>query len=179
MPGTNAGTTIGASIGANLLITITPDLNPKTILKVNNFKITSQNYLQLGQLIFVDSLSPITFQASVYNEGNHITETKGTVTITKKQETLSVQGLLPQYVLSKNSRQLLNQNGSHIFIFKPNLLSFGRHQINIHVKSDSTNTQNSQDLIVVPIKIALGLLLLFFLLKFILKKNPKIVDIDS
>lgn len=176
LPTTNEGSQIGASIGANLLITITPELNPKTILRISSLKITNTSYFQIGQIIFVDSLSPIKFKYTATNEGNHLTESKGTVTISKGNETLSVQGILPQYILKNNTRQILDLYGNSEFTFQPNMLSIGRYKFNVHIKSDNTNSQNSQDIYIVPAKIILGSILALILIRFSLKIAPKKVD---
>ncbi len=142
LPTDTKGTIISASIGANLLLTITPEVDPKTILKVDNIKITSPN-IKIGRRVFVDSLTPITYELKASNIGNHITQSKGTTSITKKDEVLSLQGILPQYIISKNTRQLLNLDGGNTFKFTPNPLSFGWHNIKVNIKSDNTNSNNS------------------------------------
>ncbi|OGD82881.1 hypothetical protein A2572_03740 [Candidatus Collierbacteria bacterium RIFOXYD1_FULL_40_9] len=168
LPSQSKGTIVSASIGANLLVTITSELNPKTILKIDTIKITSP-HLKIGRKIFSDSLTTLTYQLFVSNTGNHVTETKGTTSISKNDIVLSVQKLLPQHVISKSNRQLLNSDGTQDFTFKPNTLSFGWHSIKTNIKTESTNSNNSTDIFIFPLKILLGLLLVLFLLKTILK----------
>ncbi len=177
LPADSKGTIISTSIGANILITITSEINPKTILKIDTIKITSPN-IKIGRRVFVDSLTPITYQVSATNIGNHITQTKGTSSITKKNEVLSVQGLLPQYVISKSSRQLLNIDGNPTFIFKPSTLSFGWHSIKTNIRSDNTNSTNSTDIFIFPLKLSIGLFISLFLLRTITRFTKKRVDTD-
>lgn len=177
LPADTKGTIISASIGANLLVTITSEVDPKTILKVDNIKITSPN-LKIGRRVFVDSLTPITYELKASNIGNHITQSKGTATITKKVEVLSVQGILPQYIISKNTRQLLNIDGGNTFKFTPNPLSFGWHNIKVNIKSDNTNSNNSVEFFIFPFKISLGLVIGLFLLRTVLQFSRKKVDTD-
>ncbi len=177
LPVESKGTIISASIGANILITITSELNPKTILKIDNIKITSPNF-KIGRNIFVDSLTPITYQISATNTGNHVTETKGTVNINKAGLILSTQGILPQYIISKNKRQLLDTNGNPTFTYKPNTLSFGWHNIKVNIKSDNTNSSNSVDIFIFPAKTLVGITTVLFLIMTILKTSKKKVDTD-
>lgn len=177
LPADTKGTIISASIGANLLATITPEVDPKTILKVDSIKITSPN-LKIGRRVYIDSLTPLTYELTASNIGNHITQTKGTTTITKKDEILSLQGLLPQYIISKNTRQLLNNDGGNTFNFTPHPLSYGWHKIKVNIKSENTNSSNSTDFFVFPFKISVGLLIGLFLLKTALQFSRKKVDTD-
>lgn len=177
LPADAKGTIISASIGANLLVTITSEVDPKTILKVDNIKITSPN-IKIGRRVYIDSLTPLTYELTASNIGNHITQTKGTTTITKKDEVLSLQGLLPQYIISKNTRQLLNNDGKNTFKFTPHPLSFGWHNIKVNIKSENTNSSNSIDFFVFPFKVSLGLFVGLFLLKTSLQFTRKKVDTD-
>ncbi len=177
LPTDTKGTIISASIGANLLVTITSEVDPKTILKVDNIKITSPN-IKIGRRVFVDSLTPITYELKASNIGNHITQSKGTTSIIKKDEVISLQGILPQYIISKNTRQLLNIDGGNTFKFTPNPLSFGWHNIKVNIKSDNTNSNNSVEFFIFPFKISIGLVIGLFLLKTVLQFSRKKVDID-
>ena len=178
LPGEIQGTSIGGSIGSNLLISVTPNLNPKTILKIENLKIISNSHLKIGQKIIADNLSPLKFQAEIANTGNHLAEIKGTATITKDSETISVMGVLPQYIISKNIRQILNNNGENIFSYQPSFLNFGTHKININIKSENANTNNSIEIIFVPFKIIIALIISLTIFKLILKRKATTVDKD-
>ncbi len=170
------GTQISASIGANMLISITSELNPKTILKVDNINITSGSYFKLGRRYFVDNLTPIRFKASVTNTGNHLTETKGLIRISKKNgEVVSVEETIPQYVISKNTRQLLSKNNQD-FSFNPGLRNMGPYLLSFEIKSDNSNTKNSIEIFFFPFKGFLGLVVLFIVLKIILGFRSKRID---
>ena len=173
LPGETPGTIISASIGSNLLLSVTQNINPKTILKINNLKIVSKNYLKIGQKIIADNLSPLDFQAEISNTGNHLAEIKGTATITKGQESLAVFGILPQYIISKNSRQILDSKGSDTFTYKPSVLNIGPHKININIKSENANTSNSLEIFFIPFKLIVALLVTFTIFRQIFKKKTE------
>ena len=177
LPSQSPNTSVSSTIGANLLISVTSELNPKTILKINNIQITSKNYLKLGKYIIVDSLSPLTFQISATNNGQFITETKGTISISKGIETTSIQGILPQYIIKKSTRQLLNLEGNTQFSFTPNPLTIGWYQINTHIKSDNTNSNNSTDIFILPGKLILALILAIVIIRLI-TKSRRTIDSD-
>lgn len=170
------GTIISASIGANLLVTTTQQADPKTIVKIDNIQIISPNHLKIGRRIYADSLTPLVFQITANNAGNHITETKGTVTVTKNEEVLSQQGILAQNIISKSTRQLLDKNGNKSFTFKPSMTSFGSHKINVHIKSENTNSSNSIEVFIFPAKLIIGLIIAIVLAKNIFKFSNKPVD---
>ncbi len=172
------GTSISTSIGANMLVTTTTYADPKTIVKIENIQVSSSSHLKIGRRIYADSLTPLTFTAQASNTGNHLTETKGTVTVTKGTETLSLTGILPQYLISKSSRQLLTATGSQFFTFKSNVLSFGWHQINFNIKSSNTNSTNSIEVFILPFKLIIGLVTTLFLARNIFKIQNKNVDKD-
>lgn len=160
------GTLISASIGANILVTITSDLNPSTLLKIDKIIPLSGSFLRLGSRYFADNLSPLTFSATALNNGLFITETKGTFKVLKKSIVLQLQGILPQYVLAKGSRLLINSEGDP-FSFSPSLSTIGPHTITIDIKSDNANTSNSIEIFFVPFKASLALFLSLFIIKII------------
>ena len=160
------GTLISASIGANILATITSDLNPTTLLKIDKIIPLSGSFLKLGSRYFADNLSPLTFSAIALNNGLFITETKGTFKVLKKSIVLQLQGILPQYVLAKGSRLLIGNDGNP-FSFSPSLSTIGTHTITIDIKSDNSNTSNSIEVFFLPFKASLALLLSLFIIKII------------
>lgn len=167
------GSQISATIGSNLLITITSDVNPPTILKVQNLIPTSGTFFKLGNTYLVDNISPVTFSAEIKNDGNFTAETKGVFRITtNKNNPVYLEGILPVYVISKNTRTLINTQGKN-FSFTPVLSQIGPHRASIEIITDNSNTTTSVDFIFLPIKALLGLLFSIILLNTILRLTQK------
>ncbi len=168
------GTSISASIGANLLISITANLNPNTILKIEKIIPTSGNFLKIGQRYFADNLTPLTFSATAINDGLFLTDTKGTFRVINKKssETLALKRILPQYVIAKSSRQLTNIDGKP-FTFTPALNTLGLHTINFDIKSENTNTSNSIEIFFFPFKAGFAIFISIFILKVIFSITTK------
>jgi hypothetical protein len=164
------GTLISATIGSNILVSVTSGLNPPTLLKINKFYPTSGNFIKIGRRYLADNLTPMTFTASAQNDGLFITETKGTFKVTKKADIIHLQGILPQYIISKNSRTLINTEGKP-FSFTPTLNNIGQHSLNIDIKSENSNTSNSIEIIFLPIKALLGLSVTLIILRIIFTKK--------
>lgn len=153
------GTTIRATIGANLLVTISSQAYPATILRIENFYPTEGSFIKVGNLNFADSITPLKFTATVKNEGNFTAETKGVFRVTtKNNRPVYLEGILPVNVIAKSRRQLFNTNGS-IFEFNPSLSQIGFHQIALEIKTDNSNTTGTIEIFFFPLKLALGLLL--------------------
>ncbi len=171
---------IGSSIGANLLISITPEINPNTILKIEKITITSGSFVKIGRRYYADNLTPITVTAIATNEGPSLTETKGTFKLTNKKnsEVLFLQGILPQYVISKSSRTLISSNEKPFF-FSPTLRIVGLHTLSFNVKSENTNTSNSIDIFFFPFKSGATIFISFVLLKIISKVTNKNQVVDN
>lgn len=173
LPVDTKGTIVSASIGSNLLVTVTSEANPKTIIKINNISITSP-HLKIGRNILADSLTAIVYELSVSNTGNHITETKGATSIHKGDFVMSVEKLLPQYIISKASRKLLSIDGNSSFTYQPSPLAFGWYSIKTNIKSDNTNSNNSVDIFIFPFKISAGIIIALFLLKTVIFSKKRV-----
>jgi len=167
------GTSVKATIGSNLLITISSSAFPDTILKIENFIPIKGTYLQLGNLYFVDSITPITFTATVYNEGSFTAETKGVFRVlTNKNKPVFLQGVLPVNVIAKSKRQIVNTNGLP-FEFSPSTGNIGSHQISLEIKTENSNTQTTINVFFFPLKLSLGLLLTIIIIFSIQKFTEK------
>jgi len=169
------GSQVSASIGSNILITISDKLNPSTLLKVVDFYPTGNNSLHLGRYYFFDNISPITFTASVKNDGDFLAETKGVFKISnQKNEPIYLEGILPSYVLSENSRKLMS-NHFQDFTFTPSLNQIGKYTVSIDIKTDNSNAENSIEIILIPIKLTTGIIagisVLIFITNLLKKKN--------
>ena len=153
------GTAVRATIGANLLITISSQAFPDTILRIEDFYPTEGSFINIGNLYFVDSITPLKFTATVKNEGNFTAETKGVFRVTtKNNKPVYLEGILPVNVIAKSRRQLLNTNGN-IFEFNPTLGQIGFHQIALEIKTDNSNTTGTIEIFFFPLKLSLGFLL--------------------
>ncbi len=173
LPNEQKGTQVSATIGANLLITITSEVDPKTITKIEKIYITSGNFLKIGRRFFIDNLSPFTIGAIATNNGNFLSEVKGTFKITRpNSEVVSVQGLQPVFLIAKSSRNLYNSDGK-LFIYTPNLNQIGTYNAQINIKTENTNSTNSIEIIFLPIKASLALIISLLTLKTIVSLTKK------
>lgn len=166
------GTLVSASIGTNILISITSSLNPPTLLKIVKIMPETGSFLKIGDQYIADSLTPITFSATVVNDGKFITDTKGLFKILKKSEPVYMQGILPQYVIAKASRELINLDGKP-FSFTPTLNTFGLYKISLEIRTDNANTSNSIDIIFLPFKACFALLISLIIIKIIFSLTKK------
>jgi hypothetical protein len=170
------GSVVSATIGSNLLITICSDLNPATLLRIENFVVTSGTYIKIGNTYFADNISPLSFSANIKNNGNYTAETKGLFRIvTKNDSPVFLDGILPVYVISKNSRKLLSQEGDS-FAFAPTLSQIGSYRAVLEIKTDNSNSTSSVDIIFIPLKALAGLIMSFIIVITIIsftKKNNK------
>lgn len=174
----NQGTLVSASIGANLLVTVTAEVNPNTILKIEKITPLTGDIIKIGRKYFADNLSPLTFSVTATNDGLFLTEAKGTLKIINKKnsEVLQLQGILPQYIIAKTSRQL-QSNDSRPFNFSPNLKVIGPHLVSVDIKTENTNTSNSVEIFFLPFKAGIAVLISLILLKIIFSISHKKVDI--
>ena len=176
-----SGSQISATIGSNLLITVNSELNPPTILKINHVAPISGTYFKLGNLYLVDNITPITFSASVKNDGNFTAESKGIFKISgRKDEPVYLEGILPVYLIAHTERELLNSSGKN-FSYTPNLGYIGPHKVILQIKTENSNAENSIDIFFFPFKISIGLILALAIISAIagLNKTVKHVAIDN
>lgn len=164
------GSLVSATIGANMLISITSDLNPATILKIEKIEPVTGSFVKISRQYLADNLSPISFTALVKNSGKFTTESKGLFRVTKNNQPIFLDGVLPQYIIAGSERKLLNSDGKD-FIYTPTISILGQHQISIVIKSENTNTENSIDIFFFPFKASAGLLLLTIILRLIFKSK--------
>lgn len=166
------GTSLRATIGSNLLITISSSAFPDTILKIEDFFPIEGTYLKIGNLYFVDSITPVKFTATAYNEGSFTAETKGVFRVSSNNKPVFMQGVLPINVIAKSKRQLTNTDG-HSFVFSPSIGNIGTHQISLEIKTENSNTQSTINVFFLPLKLFLGLLLTFIIIISIQKFTSK------
>lgn len=165
------GTSVRATIGSNLLITISSFAFPDTDLKVIDFIPTEGSFLKIGNMYFLDNITPTKFSASVKNEGSFAAETKGVFRITTgNNKPVFLEGILPVNVIAKSQRQLLNTSGS-LFDFTPSLSNIGPHQVALEIKTDNSNTQSTINIFFFPLKLSIGLILTLIIIITIVKNT--------
>ncbi|HSV94689.1 MAG TPA: hypothetical protein VLH94_01770 [Spirochaetia bacterium] len=174
------GSSIRATLGSNLLITINDQAYPDTILKIENFYPLDNNYLKVGNLYFVDSITPIKFTALVSNEGNFSAETKGVFRVsTSNNKPIYLDGVLPVNVIAKSRRAILSIDGNN-FEYTPSLSNIGPHQITLEIKTDNSNTSTTIEVFFFPLKLSLGLFLTLLIIVSVLvitsKSSRKSID---
>lgn len=167
------GSVVSATIGSNILVTICSDLNPSTILKIENFVPTSEILFKIGNTYFADNISPIMFSGQVKNDGSFTAETKGVFKIsTKNDSPVYLDGILPVYAISKNNRNLINTQGN-TFTYLPSISQIGYYKASLEIKTDNSNTSSSLDIIFLPIKATIGLLFSLFILSTVIRVTRK------
>lgn len=152
------GSDIKASIASNMLITVSSQLSPATVLKVIEFAPKSGSYLRIGNVYITDNITPLTFEAIAKNDGDFTAETKGIFKIQKgDKEPVHLQSILPQYVLGKGERKLINGDDKD-FNYTPSVGVIGFYQARIEIHTDNANTTSQIDIVFLPIKIFFGFL---------------------
>lgn len=175
------GTSVRATIGSNLLITISSRAFPDTDLKVIDFYPTEGTVIKIGNLYFMDSITPTIFSASIKNEGSFAAETKGVFRITTgSNKPVYLEGILPVNVIAKSQRQLFNTSGT-LFDYTPSLSNIGPHQATLEIKTDNSNTQSTINIFFFPLKLSFGLLLSLIIIITIVKNisNPTKESVDN
>lgn len=167
------GTSIRATIGSNMLITVSSQAFSDTILKIENFFPLEGTYLKIGNLYFVDNITPLKFTATVINEGGFAAQTKGVFRVTTpKNKPVHLEGILPVNVIAKSTRRLVNIDGTD-FELLPSLSNIGSHELTLEIKTDNSNTQSTINVFFFPLKLCLGLFLTLFIVKSISKFTEK------
>ncbi|HAI22453.1 TPA: hypothetical protein DCP77_01100 [Candidatus Collierbacteria bacterium] len=167
------GSALRATIGSNLLITVSSQAYPDTILRIEGFYPAKGTVIKIGELYFADSITPLKFTATVNNEGSFTAETKGVFRVTSgKGKPVYLEGILPVNVIAKSQRQLLNTNGNS-FEFSPSLSNIGSHQLSLEIKTDNSNTTSTINIIFFPLKLSLGLLISLLLIISIVRVTSK------
>lgn len=166
------GSSVRGTIGSNLLITVSSQAFPDTNLIIENFYPTEGTMFKIGNLYFVDSITPIKFTATVKNDGNFAAETKGVLRITTRNKPVYLDGILPVNVIAKSQRILQNTKGQN-FEFIPSLGNVGNHQISLEIKTDNSNTTSTINVFLFPLKLSLGLIASLIIVYLIVKITAK------
>lgn len=165
------GSLVSATTGSNLLITISSEAFPPTILRIEDLVPHDGLIVKIGNYYFADNITSLSFSASVQNMGNFTAETKGLFRVARRTgEPAYLEGILPVNVLSKTKRILLNSTGLP-FTFTPNLGILGPYRVSLIIKTENANAENSLNLIFVPLKLSLGLFVALFIIGTIIKQN--------
>ena len=150
------GSSVKASIASNLLITVSTQLSPATVLKITDFNPETGSFLKLGNFYIIDNITPLTFNALVKNDGDFTAETKGIFKIQHGDaDPIELQSILPQYVIAKNFRKLVNGQDKD-FNFTPSVTQIGYFQAKLEIHSDNANTNSQINIVFLPIKILFG-----------------------
>jgi hypothetical protein len=167
------GTAVSDTIGSNMLITISSELNPATILKVDRLFPEKGLFFKLGRFYIADNITPLSFSTRVRNDGYFTAVTKGIFKIANKQDIpIYLDGLQPLYVISKTNRALLNTHNKP-FEYIPTVGQIGIYKAVVEIKTDNSNTSNSIEIIFIPFKVGLGVLLALIILWTIIKITRK------
>lgn len=170
---TYQGTTLRATIGSNLLVTISNQAFPDTVLRIEDFNPTEGTFMKIGNLYFVDSITPVKFTATVKNEGNFTADTRGVFRIsTGKDKPVYLEGVLSVNVIGKSKRLLLNTSGS-AFEFTPSMSHIGQYRVSMEIKTENSNTISTINVFFFPLKISLALIITLLVLITIIKTASK------
>ncbi len=172
------GSQVSATIGANLLITIHSDINPPTILKIKGLVPQSGSFFKIGRYYFADNITPITFSASVKNDGNYTSETRGIFRVTNNHDVpVYLDGILPVYVISNTQRTLVNIDGRN-FSFTPNLSQIGFYKAVLQINTENSHAENASDIFFFPFKILSGLIFASIFLSVIIRTTKMKSSVD-
>ncbi len=167
------GSSLTASIGSNLLITVSTQLSPATILKITDFSPQPGSYIQIGDTYILDNITPVTFFANAVNDGDFTAESKGLFKIQSfSGNPVQLQSVLPQYIIAGSQRKLINGD-SEDFNFTPSIGLIGGFQAQIEIHSDNVNTSSQINLIFLPLKALFGLAVGLSLLLIIINLSFK------
>lgn len=161
-------TGISASLGANLLLTVTSTADPHSISQIKELLPQSSLMFKIGSTFFLDNLTPVSFKATLKNQGSHLIETHGLFEIGHQNKTIHLQSLLPVYTLAYSQRQLLASPSGQL-TFTPSLNHLGSYQANISLRAPNSSANSSITLVFLPIKAGLSLILLLIIITTLLK----------
>jgi len=160
---------VNTTIGANLLLTVNTKANPPTLVRIRDFTTFPEDILyRYGEIYFADNLSPIRFRAVAENAGRFLTKIGGLVRVSKNNQAVSIQSLVPMNLLAGSAREI-EASPSATIIFTPHLTDFGSHKVELDTRADNSSSHSELTLILLPIKVSLGFLLGLILLVTILK----------
>ena len=163
------GSALSATIGSNLLISVSTQGAPSTILKITDLLPEEGKYLKIGDYYFLDNITPLYFTALAKNEGEFTAETKGVFRIERnEQNPIELQSVLPQYVLAKSQRRLGTISDSKFF-FTPGFSMIGPHAVRIDIRSENSNASTKIDVIFFPGKILIGIIAAIIFLRLIIR----------
>ncbi len=173
------GSAVSATIGSNLLISVSTQASPSTILKITDLLPEPGKYIKIGDYYFIDNITPLYFSAIAKNEGEYTAETRGVFRIERnEQNPVDLQSVLPQYVLSHSQRKLgtINDTG---FNFTPGFNMIGYHAVRIDIRSENANASSKIDIIFFPGKIFIGIIAAIIFLKIIIgiSNSPNIENL--
>lgn len=165
---------INITIGANLLLSVNSKANPPTLVRIKDFTIIPEDILyRYGEVYFADNLSPIRFRAVAENAGRFLTKIGGLVRVSKNNQAVSLQSLVPLNLLAGSARQI-EASPSATIVFTPRLTDIGNHKVELDTRADNSSSHSELTLVLLPIKVTLGSLLGLILLITILKITSRL-----
>lgn len=178
---TYQGSQISATTGSNMLITISTDAYPPTLLQVESITPHAPWLFKIGNYYIADNITPVTFTSQVFNSGDFTAETKGIFKVTSRNDqAVWLEGVLPVNVIAKTTRNLQRTDGES-FTFIPNLGNIGQYKVIVTIKTDNAGTENSINLIFLPLKVGLGLVFALIFITAIsktTKNKPELIDMS-
>ena len=182
----NSTSPISGSIGSNILLTIANQAAPPTILKLAQLEPTNTKFIKIGQTYFLDNLTPVQFKAKLENLGPHQAQAHGLLQVHQGTKVISIQPLLPVNVLAQSTRELTaspsaqshlgsvaDPHSRGVIVFHPSITHIGSFKASLNIRSESGSTQNSINLVLLPVKALLGLILGLILLNWVLTSSNK------
>jgi len=159
------------SIASNILLSVSDRENPQTAARIENFEVNHKNILfRYKQYFFIDNLEKITFLATAKNTGSHFTKIGGLLRISQNGLPVQLQGLIPLNLLSDSTRQIAASPSGEL-VFQPQANMMGNFLAELDLRAPNSSAHAEINLIILPFKISLGLLISLFLLYFIYTKS--------
>lgn len=174
----NSITSVTGGIASNLLLTVTSIDHPHSLSDISQFQPHSSILFKIGRIYILDNLTPVNFTATLKNQGHHLISTHGLFEIGRQDNTIHLQSLLPIYTLAHSQRQLLASPSGQLK-FTPSLHHLGLYQAQLSVRAPNSSTNTSINLLFLPLKALLALILISLLLYTIIKFNPSLTQKNS
>lgn len=160
-----------AAIGSNILLSVNNVPNPQTSIKIDHFIIDPKSVLlQLDNYYFVDSLDQLKFNATAINTGPHYTKIGGIFKVSQNNRPITLIGLIPLNLLANSSRSIAASPSGEI-IFQPSVSNMGSFLAELDLRSENSSAHEQLNIIILPFKISLTILLVLIILFTIYKKS--------
>ncbi len=160
-----------AVIGSNILLSVNNVPNPQTSIKIDHFVIDPKSVLlRLDNYYFVDSLDQLKFNATAINTGPHYTKIGGIFKVSQNNKPASLVGLIPLNLLANSGRSVAASPSGEI-IFQPSFSNIGNFLAELDLRSENSSAHEQLNIIILPFKISLTILLVLTIIFAIYKKS--------